>query len=309
MNRRALMVVLIGLFIVSSVGCRLCDRGRKPLFGRSRDFSSRENDRVRDLPQDRNIELNDKLPPIPGDDGLFREYQPSGRSGEGLNLPPPGFQRESNRFGEPSWSEKAEPKKSYQPKKELLMPDNFEPEPKPKSSSPQSRSGGGLLGDPVEVNRDNESTSSKIDLQNDQFSKVKANLANGRVPTLQGLDRLKSSGYRTVAFLHTPKADTSNLRRDVEAKGMRFVGIPVSPGQFNDSVRSFADVVNDRQLQPTFVCDEDGVRSGAMWYSYFRKNDYVNDETARLLAGPLGLNESLSGESGDFWVAIRNYFN
>lgn len=279
MVRLFLMIGFSGLTIVSGSGCRLF--GCRPLcdWGRDRDRApARSGDGFLREPMSA---TDPYIPPtrIPANSGAS-------------DLPQPDISNSrSNRIDDP-----------LNPKRELLLPDDL-----PGTASPKSRSGGGLLDSPQSAGDERESK--KVNEASDLsgYSRVKPGLAVGRIPTSSGLDRLKRAGYKSVAYLHSPNSDASSVRRDVEAKGLTFIDLPVSAEKLADGMRSFNEIVAEKSKQPLYFCDEDGVRTGSLWYLYFRTVEFANDDSARLLAAPLGLVEPPSSEQLTFWVAMRNY--
>ena len=131
-------------------------------------------------------------------------------------------------------------------------------------------------------------------------------VANGRRPTIDGFDALKANGFRTLVYLHAPSANVSAARDLAEKRGLRFVPIAVSPTTLRTALDEFTVIVTDRAARPVYVADEDGVRSGALWYLVFRTTDILGDDAARLRATPLGLTEATTEEQKQFWLAIQN---
>jgi hypothetical protein len=132
-------------------------------------------------------------------------------------------------------------------------------------------------------------------------------VASGRQPGLDGFDWLKANGFKTVVYLHAPSADFAPVRELATARGLRFVPIAISPGTLQKAFDEFAAVVEDRGNRPLYVIDEDGARAGSLWYLLFRTRDLLGDDTARLRASPLGLNEAATEEQKQFWIAVQDY--
>jgi hypothetical protein len=305
---RYLLLIVVCFFAVSSSGCRLF--GLKPLCGnrdwssreRDRDYDRRDYDRRSDPPRIRDRDL------IRPDDNFLRSPEITPTTPD-MTLPPVGGSGSGPRpFIPESQSRRIPELDSPSPRKparEILLPDDSYPGLYRKANP------GDLLGSPLDASEPerNDRTSNKPAFDVNQWSQVKANILNGKLPSLSELDKLKNNGYRTVAYLHSPNADVSSVQRDVESKGMRFVGIPVSTDQIGPSSKSFNNLVSDKSNQPLFVCDDNGLRSGSMWYLYFRKVEFTDDDTATLLSTPLGLSKSVIGDSGEYWLAIRNYLS
>jgi hypothetical protein len=131
-------------------------------------------------------------------------------------------------------------------------------------------------------------------------------VATGRRPTLDGFDTLRANGFRTVAYLHGSGANVTAARDLAEKRGLRFVPIEVTPATLRAALDQFTAVVTDRGARPVYVADEDGVRSGALWYLVFRTTDLLGDDAARLRATPLGLSEATTEEQKQFWLAIQS---
>lgn len=131
-------------------------------------------------------------------------------------------------------------------------------------------------------------------------------VANGRRPAVDGFDALKANGFRTVAYLHAPGANVTAARDLAEKRGLRFVPIAVAPATLRTALDEFTLLVTDRAARPLYIADEDGVRSGALWYLVFRTTDLLGDDAARLRATPLGLTETTTEEQKQFWLAIQN---
>ncbi len=205
------------------------------------------------------------------------------------------------------------------PNRTLLLPDPLLQDPlKTNPRDPTS----GILGEPIQPDnvKLNEETKliapdSKTDLPTDapavgveSFAPVPGqnNVAGGKKPTVEGLDALKSKGFKTVLYLHAPDADMSAAKELVEKRGLKFVALAVSPQTLGDAGKIFAEQLKDAASKPLFVYDLDGVRAGSLWYLQFRKVDLVNDDVARIRAGALGLKDAdTSEEQKQFWIAIQ----
>lgn len=282
MVRRVAIFGLLGATLLGAVGCRLCDRNRRPLF----DWY-RNDDRI---PERRGGPIRD--------DGILREprsatdpYIPSTdlpRTGRVDDLPPPEVPETRNRID------------PLNPRRELLLPQGSPDPTRPRSTE-------GILGEPQTAGESSESK--KVASANDLsgYARVTTNAASGRVPTAAGLDRLKKAGFKSVVYLHAPGADATTLKRAADARGLAFVAIPVSPDRLAEGMNAFNAAVADRANRPMYVCDDDGVRTGSLWYLHFRTVEFANDDAARLLAAPLGLTDGTEAERTTFWVAMRSY--
>jgi protein tyrosine phosphatase (PTP) superfamily phosphohydrolase (DUF442 family) len=283
MVRRVALFGLFGATLLGAVGCRHCDRDRRPFF----DWY-RNDDRI---PERRGGSV--------GGDGILREprsatdpYIPSTdlppRTGRVDDLPPPEVPETRNRID------------PLNPRRELLLPQGS-----PGASRPEPTEG--LLGSPQSAGESSESKKVATTTDLPGYARVTANVATGRVPSASGWDKLKKAGFKSVAYLHDAGADVASVKKDVEARGLAFVAIPVTPDRIASGVREFNAAVADRSNRPLYVCDDDGVRTGSLWYLYFRTVEFANDDAARLLAAPLGLTDPPSAGQTTFWVAMRAY--
>ena len=132
------------------------------------------------------------------------------------------------------------------------------------------------------------------------------NVASGKKPSLEGLDALKTNGFKTVLYLHAVDADLSAAKETVEKRGLKFVALPVTPATLGAASKTFAEQLQDATSKPLFVYDIDGIRAGTLWYLQFRKVEMLSDEVARIRAGTLGLYDaSSSREYESFRLATQ----
>jgi protein tyrosine phosphatase (PTP) superfamily phosphohydrolase (DUF442 family) len=131
-------------------------------------------------------------------------------------------------------------------------------------------------------------------------------VAAGRKPALEGLDWLKTNGYKAVVQLRRPGESDAADRKQVEARGLAFTSFELSPATLSwATVDAFAKLVGDPATQPLFVYDADGSLSGGLWYLYYRRVERLSDEAARLRAARLGLRETADGSQREMWLAVQ----
>lgn len=138
------------------------------------------------------------------------------------------------------------------------------------------------------------------------FVKVKDGVASGRKPALEGFDALKAAGYRTVVYLHGAGADVSAAKDVAGKRGLGFAAIEVTPENLATALDLFNATVADKAARPVYVCDDDGLRAGVLWYLHFRTVDSMNDDAARVRARPLGLTDD-GDEAKAFALAVQRY--
>jgi protein tyrosine phosphatase (PTP) superfamily phosphohydrolase (DUF442 family) len=149
-------------------------------------------------------------------------------------------------------------------------------------------------------------TSPKLPVGIPGFTEVTTGISNGLRPDLEGLDWLKSNGYRSVLNLRKPGASETADRAQVQARGMSYLSLEVSPERLNQNLLDeFARIVGDAPGRPLFVYDNGGGLSGALWYLYLRTVIRMSDDAARARAASIGLKESGPDGQTELWLAIR----
>lgn len=139
------------------------------------------------------------------------------------------------------------------------------------------------------------------------FVVVKDGVASGRVPNAEGFDMLQKSGYRTVVYLHAEGADTATLQADAEKRGLTFTAIETTPARLASSVDAFNRVVGTPASRPVYICDDDGLRAGVLWYVHFRTVEVLNADAASVRARPLGYTDE-GDDAKTFQLAVQQYF-
>jgi hypothetical protein len=137
------------------------------------------------------------------------------------------------------------------------------------------------------------------------FTKLPDGLASGRKPDLDGFASLKQAGYRTLIYLHPDGMDVSPIRELAGKRGLELIAIETTPAKLASAREAFNSALANKSLRPAYVCDDDGVRAGAMWYLHFRSIN-LNDDAARIKAKPLGLTGQ-GEEAQAFELAIQKY--
>lgn len=269
-----ILLVLAGL-VLASTGCRhICRRGG---FARSGDLPPRPRG---DL----------LIPPPTG--GLPSSPSPS----SDLALPPPSV------GSEPSGSR-------FRPQRETLYPDPLLEAPViggKKSGEPPA-----LLTIPEgaipQSSGSRESAKPSTGLPG--YSVVRDRVATGRKPTIDGFDTLRSTGYKTVVYLHNPARDVSATKELAEKKGLAFIAIPVEPTALKAGYGRFAETVGDAAKRPIYVFDDDGVRTGSLWYLHFRLVESLPDDAAQVKAAALGLRDATGDEKTNFGLAVQEFLS
>jgi hypothetical protein len=208
------------------------------------------------------------------------------------SITPPGPGGTQSRF-EPNWkpAESREPTRDVPPRIQLYAPETLENE-KP-NITPEP---------PVNGKPNVQATFPAIP----QFSAPLANVFAGLRPPVDGFDWLQRNRVATVVNVRLPGEDDSADRKQVEARGMRYVPFEVSPMTLSkEKADEFIKLIRDNQKQGVFVYDRDGSLAGAMWYLQLRWGEILDDDAARLRAAPLGLQPNRDGPHRDMWLAVQ----
>lgn len=95
---------------------------------------------------------------------------------------------------------------------------------------------------------------------------VRPGLAVGGQPSPDALGRLGEMGFRTVVNLRTEKEGAPAQRAVVEAQGLRYVWIPVTPETFSlADVEAVEKVLDDPASGPVLFHCASSNRVGAVW--------------------------------------------
>jgi hypothetical protein len=239
---------------------------------------------------------------------------PGGMPPAGGGLPPPSLDVPRN-FG-PSPAPN-----NGRPPQELLLPDQLPGGPSSRSGYPDPNAGPAFLGPPTNPPRAPVVTPNPTvqPVPNPMpkappaataglpgFTRITDGVATGRKPGLDGFDSLRQGGFRTLAYLHPAGADTSAVRDLAEKRGFAFVAIETTPENLPGAFRRVEQLATDRAARPVYVCDDDGLRTGAVWYLHFRTTEGQNADAARIRARSIGLTDQ-TDEGKAFWVAIQQF--
>jgi protein tyrosine phosphatase (PTP) superfamily phosphohydrolase (DUF442 family) len=139
------------------------------------------------------------------------------------------------------------------------------------------------------------------------FTEALPDVAAGLRPMLDGLDWLKTNGYRAVLQIKSPGENTDADRQLLERRGLKYLTLEVSPTTLAPAVDEFNKIVADPANRPLFVYDKDGSLAGALWYLHFRTAGKLSDEEARKKAAALGLKDDADGPQREMWLAVQKY--
>jgi uncharacterized protein (TIGR01244 family) len=97
------------------------------------------------------------------------------------------------------------------------------------------------------------------------YRRLSPSLAVAGKPSKEALAKLKESGFRTVIDLRQPAEGVPSARAAVEAQGLAFLSVPVSPETFSlADVRKVEAVLKDRSAAPVLLYCSSSNRVGAV---------------------------------------------
>lgn len=104
------------------------------------------------------------------------------------------------------------------------------------------------------------------DAQIPRYRLVRPGLATGGRPSAEELERLKAQGFKTVVDLRTEAEGIAAEKKTVEAQGLRYVSVPISPASFGVAdVEAVAKVLKDKDAAPVLLHCSTANRVGAVW--------------------------------------------
>ena len=95
---------------------------------------------------------------------------------------------------------------------------------------------------------------------------IESGVATAGQPSPEALGKLKEMGFRTVVNLRTEQEGAAAERAVVEAQGLRYVLVPVSPATFSlADVEAVETVLADAAARPVLLHCASSNRVGAVW--------------------------------------------
>lgn len=92
----------------------------------------------------------------------------------------------------------------------------------------------------------------KLDAPN--YRRLSPSLAVSGKPSKEALASLKEAGFRTAIDLRQPTEGVTSAREAVEAQGLKFVSVPVSPDTFTiEDAKKVDAVLSDQKAAPVFL--------------------------------------------------------
>jgi uncharacterized protein (TIGR01244 family) len=108
---------------------------------------------------------------------------------------------------------------------------------------------------------------------------LRPGLAVAGQPSPQALARLGEMGFRTIVNLRTEKEGAAAEAPVVEAQGLRYVWIPVTPDSFSlADVEAVRNVLDDRSAAPVLFHCSSSNRVGGVWSVIQSRNGKSHDE-------------------------------
>src|ERR1035437_5511256 len=97
------------------------------------------------------------------------------------------------------------------------------------------------------------------------YRKAGAALATAGKPSVETLAKLKELGFRTAIDLRQPPEGGEAARKAVEAQGLTFVSVPISPETFRaDDAKKVAAILDDAKAGPVLLYCSSSNRVGGV---------------------------------------------
>ncbi len=97
------------------------------------------------------------------------------------------------------------------------------------------------------------------------YRKAGAALATAGKPSVETLAKLKELGFRTAIDLRQPPEGVEAARKAVEAQGLTFVSVPISPETFRaDDAKKVAAILDDAKAGPVLLYCSSSNRVGGV---------------------------------------------
>jgi len=97
------------------------------------------------------------------------------------------------------------------------------------------------------------------------YKRLSPSLAAAGKPSKEALGSLKAAGFTTAVDLRQPAEGVPSAKEAVEAQGLRFVSVPVSPDTFSlDDVLKVEAVLKDQKAAPVLLYCASSNRVGAV---------------------------------------------
>lgn len=98
------------------------------------------------------------------------------------------------------------------------------------------------------------------------YHRVSPRLATAGQPSSEVLKKVKDLGFVTAVNLRTPKEGVEADRKILEALGIRFVSVPVTPDSFSlADAKAVAAVLDDPKAGPVLLYCSSSNRVGGLW--------------------------------------------
>ncbi len=103
-------------------------------------------------------------------------------------------------------------------------------------------------------------------VQMPSYRVVQPGLATAGQPVPEALQKLKEMGFRTVINLRTEQEGAAQERSVVEAQGLRYVSVPITPDTFSlKDVETVEKVLADPDAAPVLLHCATSNRVGGVW--------------------------------------------
>lgn len=139
------------------------------------------------------------------------------------------------------------------------------------------------------------------------YAAVTTKIATGLLPFPDGIDWLKSSGFKSVLFLHEPGGETKAIELLFQKRGIPLTLQPLDEKTLaKENFKLLLSHLEKTERTPQFVFDLDGNQSTGFWYLFFRKSQGLSEETALKELSRLGLSPNRNQKAKTLVQLIEN---
>jgi uncharacterized protein (TIGR01244 family) len=97
------------------------------------------------------------------------------------------------------------------------------------------------------------------------YRRLSPSLAVAGKPSMDALASLRGTGFRTAIDLRQPAEGVASAREAVEAQGLKFISVPVSPDTFTlDDARKVEAILTDQNAAPVLLFCSSSNRVGGV---------------------------------------------
>jgi uncharacterized protein (TIGR01244 family) len=123
-----------------------------------------------------------------------------------------------------------------------------------------------------------------------KLHRVSEEISTAGQPSDEELEQIRDAGFKTVLNLRPPEEGSLAEKPKVEALGMTYVNIPITPETITEEkVQRFSEIVADPANKPLLIHCASGNRVGGLWFIHRALGQGVPAEQGLEEARAIGL--------------------